>query len=157
YAKASDGTGNDAPFRDWPSEIEGVWDWSPDGRWLMCQSLSSQTGADLWTVPLEGDRKPSVFLQTKFDEKYARFSPDGRWVAFVPNESGRSEVYIRAFAEPDAGSAQADSASGQWQVSLAGGTFPAWRRDGKELYWIGSDSRMMAAPIATTGRTLQPG
>jgi Tol biopolymer transport system component len=87
--------------------------------------VNPDTGYDLWTAPLKGDRKPRLFLGTKFDEKNGRFSPDGRWIAFTSNKSGRSEVYVRALAA---------IAPAQWQVSTDGGLFPTWSHDGKEFY-----------------------
>ena len=118
--------------------------------------LSSQTGYDLWVIPLDGDRKPRILLQTKFDEKLGRFSPDGRWVAYVSNESGRGEIYVRTFVDPTS-DAERTGSVGEWQVSQRGGTFPTWRRDSKELYFVAPDSRIMAVPIAALGKTLQPG
>ena len=98
-----------------------------------------------------------MFLKTSFDERYGQFSPDGRWVAYMSNESGRNEIYVRPFAAPAASGAAANPAAGQWQVSTAGGIFPRWRPDGKELYYIGPNGEMMAAPITATGTTLEPG
>ena len=88
-------------------------------------------------------------VQTSFDEVQGQFSPDGRWVAYASNESGRYEIYIRPFPGP----------GGKWQVSTGGGIYPRWRRDGKELFYVAPDNRMMAAPIqvAADGRTLSPG
>src|SRR3989449_11056669 len=94
-----------------------------------------KTGNDLWVLPLFGDRKPFPFLQTQFGEYPARFSPDGRWIAYVSNESGRNEVYVAPFQGPG-GSSTADgpgTPGGKWQVSAAGGDWPRWRRDGKEI------------------------
>jgi hypothetical protein len=108
-------------------------------------------------VPAEGDRKPWAFLKTNFDEAAGKFSPDGRWVAYQSNESGRYEIYVRPFAEPGAAGSKAASAGGQWQVSTAGGMFARWRADGKELYYIGPDGRLMAATITVNGATLEPG
>ena len=113
-------------------------------------------------LPLTGDRKPWVFLKTNFAERFGRFSPDSRWVAYMSNESGRAEIYIRPFAAPGAPGATGKAAAtiGQWQVSTSGGIYPVWRRDGKELYYVGPNGEMMAAPITTTGTagtTLQPG
>jgi Tol biopolymer transport system component/DNA-binding winged helix-turn-helix (wHTH) protein len=158
YVKPSDGTGRETPVVDLELQDNLLDDWSPDGRFLLYQNenANSATGYDLVVIPLEGGRKPWAFLQTKFDEKQGRFSPDGRWVAYQSNESGRPEVYIRPFADPASG-VRTDTLSPQWQVSVAGGLFPAWRHDGKELYWVGPDSRMMAAEIKVTGNTLQPG
>lgn len=148
YVKRSDLTGTETALSDLPKQGDGyVTDWSPDGNFLLYHTSNLRTGYDLWTLPLGADRKPWLFLQSRFDEKSGRFSPDGRWVAYMSNESGRSEIYVRAFAE----------LGGEWQVSTEGGNFPAWRRDGKELYFVAPDSRIMAVPIMVTGKTLQPG
>ena len=86
----------------------------------------------------EIEKKPTPYLQTKFIEGYGVFSPDGRWVAYYSDESGRFEVYIQGFPER----------RGKWQVSAEGGMYPQWRADGKELYWTGIDQRaVIAAPI----------
>ena len=98
-----------------------------------------------------------MFLKTSFDERQGQFSPDGRWVAYRSNESGRMQIYIRPFAAPAASGAAASPVAGQWQVSTAGGIHPRWRPDGKELYYIGPNGEMMAAPIAPTGTALESG
>ena len=98
-----------------------------------------------------------MFLKTSFEERYGQFSPDGRWVAYESNESGRNEIYIRPFATAAAGNVPANSAAGQWQVSAAGGIHPRWRPDGTEVYYIGPGGEMMATPIPTSGATLVPG
>lgn len=100
-------------------------------------------------LPLAGDRKPVPFVKTDFNEQQGRFSPDGRWVAYVSDESGRSQVYAQAFR-------QQAGATGKWQVSAAGGTQPRWRRDGKELFYLTEDRKLMAVPIAGTS-TLETG
>jgi Tol biopolymer transport system component len=129
--------------------------WSADGRFLLYFSTDPQTESDLWVVPMVGDRTPSVFLKTPFSEQWGVFSPDGRWVAYESNESGRIEIYVRPFVRP--GAAAGALVGGQWQVSTAGGVFPAWRRDGKELYYLNPAGALMAAPITVTGATLEPG
>lgn len=134
--------------------------WSADGRFLLYQSQDPQTNGDLWVVPMVGDSTPSVFLKTPFREAYGEFSPDGRWVAYMSNESGRMEIYVRPFVRPGAAGPDATGAaagSGQWQVSTAGGIAPLWRRDGKELFYVNPAGAMMAAPITVTGATLDPG
>lgn len=88
-------------------------------------------------LPLSSERKPQFFLRTELNEVDARFSPDGRWVAYVSNESGRNEVYVRAFRTPSEG----------WQIPAAGGSSPRWRKDGKELFYMASDGRLMALPV----------
>ena len=134
--------------------------WSADGRFLLYISVGPSTGADLWVVPMAGDdRTPSVFLKTPFNEAWGAFSPDGRWVAYQSNESGPSEIYVRPFVPPVAAGTAAGPGptGGQWQVSTAGGVFPVWRPDGKELYYLNPEGAMMAATITVTGSTLAPG
>jgi eukaryotic-like serine/threonine-protein kinase len=132
--------------------------WSADGRFLLYLSFDPKTNTDLWVMPMTGeDRKPFVFLKTPFREAYGVFSPDGRWVAYHSNETGRPEIYVRPFVPPGATGTAATAAGGQWQVSTAGGIHPLWRSDGKELYYINPDGAMMAAPINVNGATVEPG
>jgi Tol biopolymer transport system component len=102
-------------------------DWSNDGRLLLYHQRDPKTGYDLWVLRLSGNRKPIPFLRTEFNERCGTFSPDGRWVAYTSDESGRFEIYVQAFSEEGGGSGRT------WQVSYNGGTWPKWRRDGKEL------------------------
>jgi hypothetical protein len=111
---------------------------------------------DLWVLPMTGDRKPWVFLRTPFVEVGGQFSPDGKWVAYQSNETGRDEVFVRPFTLPGADGAEGTS-SGKWQVSTAGGISPAWSADGKELYYINRDGDMMAVPMGASASALQPG
>jgi Tol biopolymer transport system component len=150
YRKSSSGAGEEQLLVE-SSEDKVATDWSASGRFMLYQSLTSRGDWDIWALPMDGDRKPWPFLKTSFIERFARFSPDGHWVAYMSNESGRMEVYVRPFSEPGAAAAQT---GGQWQVSAAGGIYPAWRPDGKELYYLNPAGAMMAAPIAVTGTTL---
>jgi len=131
-------------------------DWSPDGRFLLFSGRSSSnTSADLWVLPLTRDRKPRPLLQTEFAEGLGQVSSDGRWLAYLSTESGRSEVYVRAFA-PAAGS----EASGKWRISTAGATAARWRGDGKEIFYTALDGKLMAVPVRAppTGVSiLEPG
>jgi serine/threonine protein kinase/Tol biopolymer transport system component len=136
-------------------EIKAPTSWSSDGRFLIYQSNNQNTNADLWVLPMQGDHTPYVFLQTPFREAYGVFSPDGRWVAYYSNESGRPEVYLRPFFEP--GKRDAATANDQWQISTDGGTYAAWRPDGRELYYLDPSGAMMAASITVTGNKLVPG
>ncbi len=156
YQKPSSGAGAEELLVESPQDKIAI-DWSADGRFILYFSFDPQTGRDLWVLPMEGDRKPWVFLKTTFNERQGQFSADGHWVAYTSNESGRDEIYIQPFAAPAASGAAASPAAGQWQVSTAGGVFPRWRSDGKELYYIGPSGEMMAAPITATGTTLEPG
>jgi Tol biopolymer transport system component len=131
--------------------------WSADGRFVLFQSADPQTSNDLWVVPMSGDRTPSTLLKTPFRETRGVFSPDGRWVVYYSNESGRNEIYVRSFVSPGAAGTATGEAGGQWQVSETGGIFPAWRPDGKELYYLNPQGEMMAVPITVTETTLEPG
>jgi Tol biopolymer transport system component len=145
------------------SQSKAAQDWSRDGRFLLYSTQGPKTGSDLWALPLTGDRpspgsgrpesvegrKPFAVLQSSFDEIEGQFSPDGRWLAYASNESGRYEIYIRTF--PDAGVKR--------QVSVAGGVQPRWKRDGHELFYVAPDTRLMAVPIrlAPDPHTLEAG
>ena len=122
-------------------------DWSKDGRYILFENEDPKTNYDLWVLPMFGDRKPAPYLQSQFNEAHARFSPDGKWVAYGSDEIGRTEIYIRAFP---------NASGGKWQVSTGGGDQPMWRGDGKELYYLGADSTMMAVDI-NAGETLDVG
>jgi Tol biopolymer transport system component len=152
YLKPSNGAGNEELLVESGQE-KSVDDWSRNGRFLLYHSNDPQTSYDLWVIQMDGDRKPFVFLKTNFDERRAKFSPDGHWVAYSSNESGRYEIYLRPFN----GNAPGASAGGQWQVSTSGGISPKWRADGKELYYITPDGKLMAAPIAAKAGTIEPG
>jgi Tol biopolymer transport system component len=136
-------------------ELKVPMSWSPDGRYLMYLSFDPVTNADLWVLPMQGDHTPYVFLRTPFREALGVFSPDGRWVAYHSNESGRPEVYVRPFFEP--GQRDAASAGDQWPISTDGGAFPKWRADGQELYYLDSSGAMMAVSVSVTGNKLVPG
>jgi Tol biopolymer transport system component len=130
-------------------EIKGAVDWSSDGRFLLYRSLDAKTSYDLWALPLDGDRKPFPVVRTDFDERDGQFSPDSHWVAYQSNESGRFEIYIQPFPGP--GSRE--------RISTEGGAQVRWRRDGRELFYIALDGRLMAVPIglASRGQVVDPG
>jgi Tol biopolymer transport system component len=116
-----------------------VWvnDWSPDGRYLMYTEASPQPRLDLMLLPLTGDRKPVPYLRTASSEMHGQFSPDGKWVAYSSAESGRNEVYVQSFP----------AGRDKWPVSNNGGAYPRWRRDGKELFYLTPENRVMAASV----------
>jgi Tol biopolymer transport system component len=119
--------------------------WSPDGRFLLYAAIGTMaTKWDIWVLPSDG-RKPVPFVRTEFDEEQGRFSPDGRWVAYVSNQSSASDVYVRAFA-PDfrGGSASVGSSM---MVSRGGGTDPRWRSDGHELFYLAPNGKMIAVEV----------
>ena len=142
YQKVSNSGGNDEPLlKNFVPKIP--FDWSRDGRFLIYGIIDPKTRWDLWTLPLDGDKKPVPFLQTDADERQAQFSPNGRWVAYMSNELGRNEVYIRPFPV----------AAGKWQISIGGGEQPRWRRDGKELFYLSGDHKLMAVEVGTDSPT----
>ena len=124
-------------------------DWSRDGRWILFgqEDPKRKTGWDIWALPFEGDRKPFPVLRTPFNENYAVFSPDGRWLAYQSDESGRNEIYLAPFPGP----------GGKWQISRGGGRDPAWRYDGKGLYYRGTNGNLMEVAITPKGSTAEAG
>ncbi|HEV3482184.1 MAG TPA: protein kinase [Candidatus Acidoferrales bacterium] len=120
---------------------------SRDGHFLLYSADDPKTKHALWVLPLEGDKKPFPFLQTEFNEVDGHFSPDGRWVAYASDESGRYEIYVRKFSA-DA-TAPAVGAAGKWQVSYSGGREPRWSADGKELYYLTFDWKVMVVGVTT--------
>jgi serine/threonine protein kinase/WD40 repeat protein len=127
-------------------------DWSPDGRHLVYNEIGSDTLSDLWLMPLEGDRKPFPYIRSKYDERNAAFSPDGRWVAYVSDESGQYQLWVQSFPQ----------GQGKWQISadihgaLAIRNIPRWRGDGRELYYLSADGKVMTVEVKV-GDTFQPG
>jgi Tol biopolymer transport system component len=119
------------------------WDWSRDGRWIS----STGNDADIWVKPAGNDGKPFQFLATPFIEAGSRFSPDTKWIAYVSNETGRDEVYVRPFTGGPA------SAEGKIQISSAGGDFPAWGADGLELFYMSPEFDIEAVSIRNLGRS----
>ena len=121
-------------------------DWSRDGRYIILSAISPKTKFDVWVMPTFGDRKPFPYLQTEFNELFAKLSPDARWLAYTSDESKRNEVYVQTFPKP----------GGKWQVSTNGGDRPVWSRDGKELYFLGAGGKLMAVEVAD-GANFQAG
>ncbi len=120
-------------------------DWSRDGRLAFFEKSSDKTRQDIWVLPMTGDRLPYPFLTGPYDETQGRISPDGRWLAYTSDESGRTEVYVQSFPEP----------GGKWQVSTNGGSDPCWREDGKELFYLSSDQQLMSMPLAASATTFE--
>jgi serine/threonine protein kinase/Tol biopolymer transport system component len=154
YQRAANGTGVPELLLQLKETILEVTDWSPDGRFLLYTSARADARGDLWMLPLDGERKPVPILQSESNEIDAHISPDLHWVAYASDESGTVEIYVRSFS---ARSAAGNSIpEGKWLISKGGGTAPRWRRDGRELFYLGSDGRVMAVEIAITP-AFQPG
>ncbi|HEY3026455.1 MAG TPA: protein kinase [Pyrinomonadaceae bacterium] len=144
YVKPVSGGTEDLLFKS--SNPKGPQAWSADGRFILYSEADPKTNLDLWVLPQFGDQKPIPFLQTAFIETQGRFSPDGKWVAYASNESGTFQIYVRPFPP----------SSGQWMVSTNGGNQPRWRRDGKELFYLAPDRKLMVVDGKRMGVRSQP-
>src|SRR3989441_3126013 len=136
YSRSSSGAGTDELLLE-SGQYKVPTDWSSDGRFILFRSNDPQTGWDLWVLPVSGDKKPFPFLKTPFEEREGQFSSDGKWIAYQSNESGRFEIYVQPFPGP----------GGKFQISNNGGAQPRWNKDDKEIFYVSSDSKMMAAPV----------
>lgn len=123
--------------------------WSRDGRFIVYTQVDSQTNRDIWVIPMEGSKpgQPVAFLHTNANEFLGQLSPDSKWMAYTSDESGRREVYVRAFP----------SGQNLTSISLAGGEAPRWSADGRELFFVAADGRMNAVPVKSAGSTFEPG
>ena len=148
YQKAANGAADEELLlksgeNKYPSDI------SRDGHFLLYESHGPKTQGDLWVLPLQGDAKPFPFLLTMSNEIDGHFSPDRRWVAYMSDESGRFEIYVRPFS-PDVSAADASGAGPKWQVSYGGGQEPRWSADGKELYYLTLDWKVMEVDVTAS-------
>jgi Tol biopolymer transport system component len=121
--------------------------WSFDGRHLLYSVLDQKGNRSLWVLSVDGELRPARFQATDFDEDKGQFSPDGRWVAYQSNESGRREIYVLGF--PRRG--------GKQEVSVTGGEQPRWRRDGREIYYVAPGNKLMAVEVKPSGAALEVG
>ncbi len=112
-------------------------DWSPDGRSILYRVVDAKTNFELWTVSMDNEHKSDPFIKPVFGVSHGMFSPDGKWVAYSSNETGKWEIYVAPFPGP----------GGNWKVSTAGGSEPRWRRDGKELFYAAPDGSIMSADV----------
>lgn len=142
FVQATDGSDSPALLVEKDGTVSD--DWSPDGRVVLCEMPGAETKSELWTVPVSAGGKPERFLATPFSESTGRFSSDGRFVAYVSDETGRLEVYVRPFP----------AGTERWQISTEGGWFPEWRRQGGELYYLSSRSEIMAVEVRPSGSRL---
>ena len=141
YWKAVNGAGKEEVVTEKGARVT---DWSHDGRYLIAQDFRPGS-AGIRVYPQQGDKKPFAYVEGKSVVGGGKLSPNGKWLAYVSNESNRNEVYVQSFPEH----------AGKWQVSIDGGTEPVWSRDGRELYFMSADSKMMAVKINTAGGKFQ--
>ena len=123
-----------------------VTDWSPDGQFILYTRIAKATLHDLWLLPLTGDRKPVPFLVTAFSESHGQFSPDGKWIAYTSNASGQNEIYVQPLAP-----------GVRQRVSRYGGSFARWRKDSKELFYLGLDGQLMSTSVQLASQTPEIG
>ena len=130
YEKNADGSGSERELSDLGAQEQGPWDWSHDGKYILVRK-----DTELWYLS-SPDLQPKPYLQPKWILRNGQFSPDGKWVAYASNEAGNWDVYVSPFP----------NATSKWQVSRGGGE-PRWRRDGKELFYLSAEGKMMAVPV----------
>jgi Tol biopolymer transport system component len=142
YHKASSGAGPDELLLPGVGPAGVPLGFSPDGHSLLYAAGGHENGVDLWTLPLVGDRKPVVVLQTPFHEGQAQISPDGKWLAYVSDETQQNNVYVKAFPSGDKSLA----------VSMNGGVEPKWGKNGSEIFYLAPDRYLMVVPFKTNPR-----
>jgi len=155
YEKASSGAGDEKELLKKPGEILNPISWSRDGRFLFyVQQNTPKTGNDIWVLPLResaaGERKAVLLLATEFNEAVPRLSPDGRWLSYQSNDSGRAEIYVRPFDASGPALGQ-----GKWQISKDGGAIARWRADGKQIIFRAPDGSPMAVDVTANGAAFQ--
>ena len=158
YQKSSNGAGGEELLLSENTGTQMIWptSWSRDGRFILYSRGLAL--ADIWVLPMAGDSKPRLFIQAQASAYDGQFSPDGRWVAYTSEESGRGEVYVIPFEAGRILNTKPGPASavggGKWQVSASGGRSPRWRRDGKEIFYLSPANEMMAAEVEEQGNSI---
>ena len=147
YVKEAGVAGPGTAVLEGGSLLKYPYAWTPDGKGLLIEQIGDKTGWDVFELPLQGDRKPRPLFVTPYDEQYASVSPDGHWIAYSSNESGRNEVFVDSWPQPGRRS----------QISTAGGFLPVWRADGGELFFvIGNDALALVGFDPKSGRATGP-
>ena len=146
YQKRSNGGSPEEPLVS-SGELKYNPTWSPDGQTIIYSQLNPKTNVDLYLLSLSGEKKSTSWLQTNFIEAQARFSPNGRWIAYISNETGQFEVYVESF--PATGT--------KLPMSIGGGSQPQWRADGRELYYYNPERKLMAVEVNGDGPTFKVG
>jgi serine/threonine-protein kinase len=136
--RTADGTGSDRLLARLDRQTQEI-AWTHDGKWLLLRTDNGNAGAgDIVGVRTSGDTTPVPLVHSPFTELHPAPSPDGHWLAYTSNESGKNEVYVRPFPNTE---------DGRWQVSTGGGTEPRWAPNGRELYFLGASGHLIAAEI----------
>jgi Tol biopolymer transport system component len=152
FIKHASGAGNDERFLAMGTINGWGTDWSTDGKFILYQKPGEHTGQDLWIAPQganlsDDQRKPFAYLDSRFNESNAVFSPDGRWIAYESDESGRAEVYVQTLPLTNQ----------KIQISTGGGANAAWSKTGGELFYLAANRELTAVPYRVSGTTFEPG
>jgi Tol biopolymer transport system component len=155
HARLASGGGPDelllSPRDDRGLPVSMLWpEWSPDGHYLMYIQQSGPVGASVWVTPTSPGGQAQMIVKPETPTgkvATARISPDGKWLAYSADDGGREEVYVTSFP----------SGNGRWQITREGGTFPVWRKDGKEIYYIGYDSNLYAVSLNSRANEVEVG
>ncbi len=153
FRKEPRGAGNEQRLTQAPN-LQLANDWSRDGRFLLYYEIAPGTQRDLWILGVTPEGKPAPdatlrpYLRTRFNESWGRFSPEAspRWVAYQSDETGRYEVYIQAFPEPQ----------GKFQISTGGGQYPQWGAGGRELFYLSLDYKLMVVSVKLGADSVEP-
>ncbi len=145
HERSASGTGDSRLILHWQGSSSASMDWSRDGRFLSISRL--QDNWDIYLIDMIDSTDPQPVLTTRHNERHGTFSPDGRYLAYQSDESGRPEVYVRELGE----------AGGKWQISADGGFTPRWRADGKELYFWDANNYLVAVPVQASDRAFETG
>jgi Tol biopolymer transport system component len=155
FRKRADGSGTEELVAKVPNLFNDPFDVSPDGRLLVYRSLSGATAEDVWLLPLVGERKPRPLLDSRFNELDATLSPDGKWIAYRTDESGRYEIVVQSF--PALNRKLRVSTSGASPTARNSLSRVRWRRDGRELLYIGGDGETLMSADVTPGDDIRFG
>ncbi|HEX7283703.1 MAG TPA: protein kinase [Vicinamibacterales bacterium] len=145
YIKDATGSMSEVPLLLSDNQKD-ISDWSPDGKYIIYRDTRGNANGDLVAVEVANPRNKTDQTNAAGDEQGARWSGDGKWIAYVSNETGESEVFVQPFP----------SSGGRWQISVGGGAEPAWRRDGRELYYIDRDGMLVAVTVDGTAASFSP-
>ena len=122
-------------------------DWSRDGQFIVFQQEDAKTKWDLWLLPMSGERKPFPLLRSEFNETLGHVSPDGKWLAYTSDETGNEQVYVQHLVGRSGSGGVEKTSNGKWRISTDGGTQPRWRADGKELFYLNGDRKVMSTIV----------
>ncbi|MDP9267906.1 MAG: protein kinase [Acidobacteriota bacterium] len=147
YVKPADGGGEEQALLPPPASDRILGEMTRDGKYVVYFEGSAGGDTDIWAVPMQGERKPFKVIASPVFDTDPTVSPDGQWIAYASNSSGRADIYVSRF--PDG--------TGKWQVSTVGGAVPRWSPDGKELFYIAPDRTMMRVAVGTNGNSFEPG